>query len=114
MTEPVFERGEGKVQLSEEAIAARVRALGKAIARDYRGKPLHLICVLNGAFIFMADLVRAIDAPLTTDIEMRCPSPPILDREHLVRNEYAESDDGNGEAKNRPYKDVGWVIDREV
>jgi hypoxanthine phosphoribosyltransferase len=67
MTEPVFKRGEGKVQLSEEEIAARVRALGKAIAGDYGGKPLHLICVLNGAFIFMADLVRAIDAPLTTD-----------------------------------------------
>jgi hypoxanthine phosphoribosyltransferase len=44
-----------------------VRELGAQISRDYRGQEPHLVCVLNGAFIFMADLVRAIDLPLTLD-----------------------------------------------
>ena len=67
MNNTIFEQGEGSVQLSEQAIAERIVALGEQITEDYRGKPLHLICVLNGAFIFMADLVRAIDVPLTMD-----------------------------------------------
>jgi hypoxanthine phosphoribosyltransferase len=66
-TTSAFVAGPGSVQLGREAIAARVRELGAAIARDHAGQPLHLICVLNGAFLFMADLVRAIDAPLTVD-----------------------------------------------
>jgi hypoxanthine phosphoribosyltransferase len=66
-TKTIFALGEGSVQLTEDEIAARVKELGAAITRDYQGKPLHLICVLNGAFIFMADLVRAIDLPLTLD-----------------------------------------------
>ena len=62
-----FEVGEGSVQLSREQVQARVRALGEQITADFQGKPLHLICVLNGAFVFMADLVRAIELPLTVD-----------------------------------------------
>lgn len=63
----VFTQGQGAVQLSREQIAARVTAMGQDIAREYQGKELHLICVLNGAFVFMADLVRAIELPLTVD-----------------------------------------------
>ncbi|MEX2501160.1 MAG: hypoxanthine phosphoribosyltransferase [Trueperaceae bacterium] len=67
MTDRFFAPGRGTVQLSEERIAERTRELGRSIARDHAGRPLHLICVLNGAFLFMADLVRAIDAPVTVD-----------------------------------------------
>lgn len=63
----MFQAGPGKVQISEAQIAARVRELGDQIKRDYQGHELHLVCVLNGAFVFMADLVRAIDLPLTLD-----------------------------------------------
>jgi hypoxanthine phosphoribosyltransferase len=63
----VFQPGKGKVQLSEAQIAARIRELGEQIKLDYRGQEPHLVCVLNGAFIFMADLVRAIDMPITID-----------------------------------------------
>lgn len=63
----IFVQGEGQVQLEAAVIAERVQAMGAAITRDYQGKELHLICVLNGAFIFMADLVRAIDLPLSVD-----------------------------------------------
>lgn len=63
----IFTPGAGSVQLSEATIRSRVAELGASISRDYRGRPLHLICVLNGAFLFMADLVRAIDVPLSLD-----------------------------------------------
>lgn len=63
----VFHAGDGPVQIDAEAIRLRVEELGAQIRRDHEGTDLHLICVLNGAFIFMADLVRAIDLPLTVD-----------------------------------------------
>lgn len=63
----VFLPGGGSVQISAEQIRRRVAELGEEIRRDHQGQPLHLICVLNGAFVFMADLVRAIDMPLTMD-----------------------------------------------
>ncbi|MDR9392399.1 MAG: hypoxanthine phosphoribosyltransferase [Trueperaceae bacterium] len=66
-TDTVFTPGAGTVQIAEADLRARVAALGAAIAADHAGEPLHLVCVLNGAFLFMADLVRAIDAPLTVD-----------------------------------------------
>jgi hypoxanthine phosphoribosyltransferase len=47
--------------LSAEQIAERVRELGKAITEDYRDRPLVLVLVLKGSFIFGGDLARAID-----------------------------------------------------
>src|SRR5215510_6314398 len=56
-----------KVMLSSEAIASRVRELGAQIAADYAGRELTVVGVLNGSFLFMADLVRSIDLPLRCD-----------------------------------------------
>ncbi len=53
-----------KIVLSPETIAARVAELGREIARDYAGRDLVLVCSLKGAFIFTADLARAIGIPL--------------------------------------------------
>lgn len=53
--------------LSESVIQARVRELGAAITRDYEGADLVLVGVLKGAFVFLADLVRAIELPLAVD-----------------------------------------------
>jgi len=53
--------------ISGEAIAARVKELGKTISEDYAGKQLVLVGILKGAFIFTADLARAIDLPLEVD-----------------------------------------------
>ena len=50
-----------EVLLSADRIAARVRELGAEISRDYRGRPLRLIGVLKGAWVFLADLIRSID-----------------------------------------------------
>ncbi|MFZ5764364.1 MAG: hypoxanthine phosphoribosyltransferase [Thermodesulfobacteriota bacterium] len=56
-----------KLILSSAQIAERVTELGRQISRDYAGRPLVLVGVLNGAFIFMADLARAIDLPVRID-----------------------------------------------
>jgi hypoxanthine phosphoribosyltransferase len=52
---------------SEEQIQEKVKELGRQIADDYRGRNPLVICVLKGAFIFMADLVKRIDIPLEID-----------------------------------------------
>ena len=64
---PAWEIGEGLVQLSEQQIMDRIKDLGAEITRDYAGRKPHLICVLNGAFLFMADLCRQVHLPLTVD-----------------------------------------------
>jgi hypoxanthine phosphoribosyltransferase len=52
---------------SAEQIARRVRELGDQIERDYQGKELVLLGVLKGSYIFISDLARAIDLPLSVD-----------------------------------------------
>jgi hypoxanthine phosphoribosyltransferase len=47
------------VYLSEREIHTRVVELGAQIARDYAGRDLVLVTVLKGAFVFLADLSRA-------------------------------------------------------
>ncbi|WP_029898598.1 hypoxanthine phosphoribosyltransferase [Desulfohalovibrio reitneri] len=44
--------------IGPEAIEARVRGLAREIDAHYRGEPLVCVCVLKGAFMFFADLVR--------------------------------------------------------
>ncbi|HYH04666.1 MAG TPA: hypoxanthine phosphoribosyltransferase [Bacillota bacterium] len=52
----------------EAAIKQKVAELGAAIARDYQGKSLVLIGIMKGAVPFVADLMRAIDLPLSYDL----------------------------------------------
>ncbi len=47
--------------LSEEKIQARIKELGEQITEQYEGKLPILIGVLNGSFLFLADLVKHID-----------------------------------------------------
>ena len=53
----------GPVLLSAEQLRVRVGELGQEIGRDYEGRAPLLVAVLKGAFIFLADLVRAIPVP---------------------------------------------------
>lgn len=48
-------------------IRQRVERMGKRITQDYQGKPLVLIGILKGSFVFLADLIRTIDLPLSVD-----------------------------------------------
>ena len=56
------------VLLDTEAIQTRVRELAAEIERDHPGdEEIHLVCVLKGGFVFMADLVRHMGPRVTLD-----------------------------------------------
>lgn len=56
-----------QILLTSEQIQNKVEELGKKISVDYKGKELLLICILKGSFIFMSDLCKKIELPLTLD-----------------------------------------------
>jgi len=56
-----------RLLFSREEIQEAVRRLGEEISRDYRDKSLLMIGVLKGAFVFLADLVRALSIPVQVD-----------------------------------------------
>src|SRR3982074_1698525 len=56
-----------EVLFTQQQIAAKVAELGAQIERDHRGKDLVLVGVLKGAFVFVSDLARQIDLPLSVD-----------------------------------------------
>ena len=56
-----------RVLYQESTILSRLDELANRITEDYRGKELTVIAILNGSFIFMADLLRRIPLPLQVD-----------------------------------------------
>lgn len=64
----VYCRGERfKLYLDEEAIQRRIREIGAAISEDYADKRPILIGVLNGAFMFLSDLMRSLNIDCEVD-----------------------------------------------
>lgn len=56
------------ILLSTEQIQERIALLARAIEHDHASADtLHLVCVLKGAFVFLADLARALRVPCTLD-----------------------------------------------
>ncbi|GGO27292.1 hypoxanthine phosphoribosyltransferase [Deinococcus humi] len=91
--------GSGPVQINAEQLQARIGELAARIREDYAGREPHLICVLNGAFMFHADLVRALDMPCTMDF--------------LQASSYGNAKQSSGEV--RLVKDLQFPIsDRHV
>ena len=56
-----------EILLEAETIARRVRELAAQISADYRGRPLRLLGILKGAWVFLADLVRQLTFDVTVD-----------------------------------------------
>lgn len=56
-----------EILLDEEKIARRIRELAAEISRDYRGLTPHLVGILKGAWVFMADLIRHLDLEVSVD-----------------------------------------------
>ncbi|CAM3374069.1 hypoxanthine phosphoribosyltransferase [Deinococcus saxicola] len=91
--------GPGPVQITSAQIQARVHELAARIRQDYAGREPHLICVLNGAFMFHADLVRALGMACTMDF--------------LQASSYGNAKQSSGEV--RLVKDLQFPIsDRHV
>src|SRR5215831_2531893 len=55
------------ILIDAEKLQTRISEMGASITRDYVDKTPHLICVLKGATMFLADLMKTIDLPLTID-----------------------------------------------
>ena len=56
-----------RILFTQEELARRVGELGAQITADYAGKEVAVASVLRGSYIFMADLTRAIQLPITVD-----------------------------------------------
>jgi hypoxanthine phosphoribosyltransferase len=68
VSQTVFCRGERfRLYLESAAIQARVLEIGQQISDEYAGRTPILIGVLNGAFMFISDLMRAIDIDCEID-----------------------------------------------
>ena len=52
-----------RVLITEDEIKAKIAEIGAQISREYEGKPLLLVSILKGAFVFMADICRAVTVP---------------------------------------------------
>jgi hypoxanthine phosphoribosyltransferase len=72
--------------ITAEQIQARIAEMGGQIERDYPGgEGIHLVGVLKGGFMFMADLVRAMSARVTLDF--------------IAVSSYAKSTKSSGEVR---------------
>ncbi|HEY8495912.1 MAG TPA: hypoxanthine phosphoribosyltransferase [Limnochordales bacterium] len=56
-----------KILLDEQTIQGKVRELAARLSEDYKGKSPVLICILKGAFMFTADLMRHMTIPARVD-----------------------------------------------
>lgn len=56
-----------EILLTEDQIRNKVKELGQVITKDYEGKDIVLIGVLKGSIMFMADLMKAIETPVSID-----------------------------------------------
>lgn len=61
------------VLIDQEELAARIADLAREIRRDFPSGQLHFVCVLKGAFLFLGDLIRAMEGDVTIDF-MACSS----------------------------------------
>ena len=61
------------VLIDQEELAARIADLAREIRQDFPTGQLHFVCVLKGAFLFLGDLIRAMDGHVTIDF-MACSS----------------------------------------
>jgi hypoxanthine phosphoribosyltransferase len=88
-----------EVLLSRYEIEQRVAELGAKISLDYRGRVPHMVGVLKGAWVFMADLIRHMEVDVTVDF--------------LGISSYGSGTQSSGEVKITKDLDVS-ILDRDV
>jgi hypoxanthine phosphoribosyltransferase len=56
-----------RILITEEAIAQRIREMSREIERDFKGREMVVVSLLNGTVMFLADLIRNLSLPLRLD-----------------------------------------------
>jgi len=84
-----------EILFTEEEIAEKVKELGQQISKDYHGEDLTVVGILKGSNIFMGDLIRKIDIPLSIDF--------------MVVSSYGQSTESSGVVK--VLKDLEYSIE---
>jgi hypoxanthine phosphoribosyltransferase len=56
-----------EILIPTDRLQERILEMGEEISRDYEGKRLHLVCILRGGVLFLADIMRCIKVPHTID-----------------------------------------------
>jgi len=56
-----------RILFTDEQIARRIRGLSREIERDFRGREMVVVSLLNGTVMFLADLLRRLSLPLRLD-----------------------------------------------
>lgn len=87
------------ILFTKEEIAKAIKELGAKITKDYEGKIPVAICILKGACVFFADIIREIDLP--------------LEIEHMAISSYGNATSTSGEV--RMIKDLDRsIFNRDV
>ena len=95
------------IYITEEQIAARVKELGALLNREYDGKSPVFVGVLNGSFIFFADLIRHI----TIDCEVDFIKLSSYGAEKISSGQVSILKDLNCEVNNRHIIVVEDIVD---
>lgn len=82
------------VYLSEEEISNRIQQLADQINKDYAGKEITVVGVLNGAFMFTADLIRKLNVPVELDF--------------IAASSYGDDTSSSGQVK------IEWDLKKEI
>ena len=56
-----------RVLITDEQVARRIKIMAREIERDFRGREMVVVSLLNGTVIFLADLIRQLNLPLRLD-----------------------------------------------
>lgn len=88
-----------KVVYSPARLSTRIAEVGRAISRDYAGRTIDVVAIMDNSFIFAADLVRHIKCPVVC---------------HLVRAEMRDVNVGGYERKEIFFSPEPVLRDRDV
>jgi hypoxanthine phosphoribosyltransferase len=56
-----------RILITETQLARRIRKMSREIERDFKGREMVIVSLLNGTVMFLADLIRHISLPLRLD-----------------------------------------------
>lgn len=84
-TKDEFKKYIKQILIDEQTIQEAVLKAGAQISQDYEGKPILLVSILKGSFVFLADLCRAISLPCEIDF--------------MIAKSYYSSTESSGDVK---------------